>query len=1080
MKNQIKKTNRSRWKSFYERNLSGFLQSLFVTMCLLISTSVFGQDRVTIKGIVTDSSREAVIGASIREKENGSNGTISDMDGKYTLTVASNATIIVSYLGLESQEIAVNGRTTIDVTLSESSTRLGEVVVTALGIKRETKALGYAMTEVKSDALTAGRESNVMAALSGKVAGIDVSGTSAGPSGSTRVLIRGNSQLTGTNLPLYVIDGVPMDNTQLGEVSGKWGEGYDFGDGLSSLNPDDIESVSVLKGASASALYGSRASNGVILITTKSGKSKQGLGIEFSSNISVVQLLSKFDDYQRVYGQGRNGMPPMTIADSQGTSSLAWGAKLDPNYDIMIYNGQYHPYTNIDDNILSFFRTGATLTNSLSLNGGGDRSTFRISLSDMRNNDIVPNSDMSRTTIMMRGDAQLSSKLTMEGRVNYTLEDVNNRPALADSPNNIGLSVIGLAPSFNQAWLGQDYKDEYGRYTDWNGGNIYRINPYWSTKEMSNVSTKSRLMGHVQLNYDFTPHLSLQGKAGTDTYEFKTTIYMPQYTPNYSTGQMSESLVSVSENNFEALLRYNNRFWEKLDFSAFLGGNIRTNNSKSFINTGKGEVDSSLESILNYTTYELAHSHYRKQVNSIYGAVNLGYGGYAYLDFTLRNDVSSSLHRDNRSYTYPSVSGSFVFSHFLNTTNDAFSFGKVRASWAKVGGDTDPYQLNLNYSLYPYTLNGNSLGQIGSSTIPNQYLKPTSTYSYEFGLDLRFWNERLNLDLTYYNQSTQDQIMGLPTSSATGYSFAMINAGEITNRGIEVAFTAIPIQTRDFEWSTTVNLAKNVNKVVSLHEDVANYELSAARWANAFIYANEGQAYGNIVGPAFNRDPDGNVIFKNGMPTYTESLEVLGNGTYDFTLGWGHSLHYKGITVGALFDMKWGADIYSMSSSIAHANGTALATLEGREGWYNSEEQRLAANVEVRDWTPTGGFVGKGVKEVVDVAGNVSYVENDVHVNPFDYWNSLQENTAEPFIYDASFIKLRELTISYALPAGTLKNTPFQSVSFSLFGRNLLTLYDSVKNIDSESNYNSSNGQGFEYGSLPSRRTFGFGLNVKF
>ena len=1080
MKKQITKTNRSRLKSFQEKILHGFLQSLLVMMCLFIGTPAFAQDRIAVKGIVTDSSKETVIGASIREKGNESNGTASDVDGKYTLTIAPNAIIIVSYLGLESQEIAVAGRTTVDVVLSESSTLLGEVVVTALGIKRETKALGYAVAEVKSDALTAGRENNVMAALSGKVAGIDISGTSAGPSGSTRVLIRGNSQLTGSNLPLYVIDGVPMDNTQLGEVSGKWGEGYDFGDGLSSLNSDDIESVSVLKGASASALYGSRASNGVVLITTKSGKSKQGLGIEFSSNVSMVKLLSKFDDYQRVYGQGRNGMPPMTIADSQGTSSLAWGAKLDPNYDIMIYNGQYKPYANIDDNILSFFRTGSTVTNSLSLNGGGDKSTFRVSLSDMRNNDIVPNSDMSRTTIMMRGDAQLSSKFTMEGRVNYTWENVNNRPALADSPNNIGLSVIGLAPNFNQSWLGQKYKDEYGRYTDWNGGNIYRINPYWSIKEMSNVSTKNRLMGHIQLNYALTPHLNLQGKAGTDTYEFKTTIYTPQYTPNYSSGQMSESLVSVSENNFETLLRYNNRFWDVFDFSAFVGGNIRINDSKSFVNTGKGEVDSSLESILNYTTYELAHSHYRKQVNSTYGAVNLGYGGYAYLDFTLRNDISSSLHRDNRSYTYPSVSGSFIFSNFFNLTNDVFSFGKVRASWAKVGGDTDPYQLNLNYSLYPYTLNGNSLGQIGSSIIPNQYLKPTSTYSHEFGLDLRFWNERLKLDFTYYNQSTQDQIMSLPTSSATGYSFAMINAGEITNKGIEVAFTAIPVQTKDFEWSTTVNLAKNTNKVVSLHEDVADYELSAARSANAFIYASEGQAYGNIVGRGFNRDPNGNVIFKNGMPTYTESVQVLGNGTYDFTLGWGHSFSYKGVTVGALFDMKWGADIYSMSSSIAHVNGTAKATLEGREGWYNSEEQRLAANVEVKDWTPTGGFIGKGVKEVIDAAGNVSYVENDVCVNPFDYWNNLLDNTAEPFIYDASFIKLRELNVSYALPAKILHKTPFQSVSFSLFGRNLFMLSNNVKNIDPESNYNSSNGQGFEYGSLPSRRTFGFGLNVKF
>ena len=1064
MKNEIKRT----------------LQSLFVMGCLFISASVIAQDKITVKGIISESSSEPIIGATILEKGNTGNGTTSDLEGNYTLTVSPDAIIVISYLGMETQEIAVNGGTKIDAVLSESSTDLTEVVVTALGIKRETKALGYAIAEVKSDALTAGRENNVMAALSGKVAGIDISSTSAGPSGSTRVLIRGNSQLTGSNLPLYVIDGVPMDNTQLGEVSGKWGEGYDFGDGLSSLNPDDIESVSVLKGASASALYGARASNGVVMITTKSGKNRNGLGIEFSSNVSIVKLLSEFDDYQRVYGQGRSGMPPMTLADSQGTSALAWGAKLDPNYDIMIYNGKYKPYANVDNNILSFFRTGSTLTNALALNGGNEKANFRVSLSDMRNNDIVPNSDMSRTTIMMRGDAKLSEKLSMEGRVNYSLEKVNNRPALADSPNNIGLAVIGLAPNFDQSWLGQGYKDNYGRYTDWNGGNIYRINPYWSINEMSNISYKNRIMGHVQLNYDFTPHLSIQGKASTDTYEFKTSIYTPTSTPNYDNGHMSESLVNVAENNFEAMLKYNNRFGEKFDLNTFIGSSIWTNKSKSFTNIGKGEVDNSLKSILNYTNYELAHYFVRKQVNSVYGAVNLGYDGYAYLDFTLRNDVSSTLHPDYRSYLYPSLSGSFIFTNFFNIKSKALSFGKVRASWAKVGGDTDPYGLNLNYSLYPYTLNDMPLGQVGLPWIPNMFLKPTSNYSYETGLDVRSLNDRIKLDVSYYFLSSKNQIMSLPTSSTTGYTSARINAGEITNKGIEVALTVVPVQTKDFEWSSTVNLAKNINKVVSLHEDVADYELSAARWANAFIYASEGQAYGNIVGRAFKRDPEGNVIFRNGMPTYTESVEVLGNGTYDFTLGWGHSFNYKGITLGVLFDMKWGADIYSMSSAMAHMNGTANATLEGREGWYNSEEQRWAANVESKDWTPTGGFVGNGVKEVIDAAGNISYVPNDVYVNPFDYWSNLLDNTAEPFIYDASFIKLRELNLSYALPPSTLRKTPFQAVSFSFFGRNLLTLYDSVKNIDPESNYNSSNGQGFEYGSLPSRRTFGFGINVKF
>lgn len=1036
-------------------------------------------ENVTVEGKVTDKrTGETLIGVTVLVKNKPTLATMTDMDGYYKLTVPENSTLVFQYIGYSKQEIVLKNQKqqVVDIILSEDDVMLQDVVVTALGIKRETKALGYAVAEVKSDALTAGREDNVMAALSGKVAGVDIASTSAGPSGSTRVLIRGNSQLSGSNLPLYVIDGVPMDNTQLGQAD-KWG-GYDFGDGLSSINPEDIESVSVLKGASASALYGSRASNGVILITTKSGKGKKGIGIEFSSNVSIVSTLSKFDDYQREYGQGRNGVPPFTASDAASTTAQAWGAKLDPNMNTLIYNGQYKPYGNVENNVLSFLRTGSTFTNSISLNGGGEKATFRASVSDMRNNDIVPNSNMARTTFMLRGEAKLGNNLTVEGRVNYSLEKVKNRPALSDSPNNVGLSVIGLAPNFDQRWLNEGYKDEYGRYVDWNGGNIYRINPYWSINEMSNVSHKNRLMGHLQLNYQITPKINVQGKVGTDTYEFKITDFVPVTTPYATQGQMSESLVNVYEHNFEGLVRYTDKF-DKLDVSAFVGGNIRMNRSKSFINTGVGEVITDLRSILNYTNYSLTHTYYRKQVNSLYGAVNLGWDNFAYLDFTIRNDISSSLHRDNRSYIYPSVSGSFVFSSLFDLSNTPISFGKVRASWAKVGGDTDPYMLDLNYGLLSYTLNGTPLGQIQSTVVPNKLLKPTSTYSYEFGTDIRLWQDRLNFDFGYYHQSTIDQILNLPTSLATGYGAAIINAGEIINKGIEVAVTAVPVRTKDFEWSTTINLAKNTNEIVSLHEEVADYELSAARWANAYIYATEGQPYGVIVGRAFNRSPEGDVIFKNGMPTYTEELKILGNGTYDFTLGWGHSFSYKGISMSALFDMKWGADIYSMSSLMSHQNGTSKATLDGRAGWYQSEEARKAGNVDSKLWTPTGGYVGQGVVNV-GTAENPVYEPNTVMVDPQAYWRSVTDNTAEPFIYDASFIKLRELNISYSLPSKLLTNTPFEAVSFSAYGRNLFTIYSKVKNIDPESNYNSSNGQGFEYGSLPSRRTFGFGINVKF
>jgi TonB-linked SusC/RagA family outer membrane protein len=1050
-------------------------KSFFLSMLLFIPIVVFAQKNQQISGVVKTQDNEPVIGASI--KEVGSNrGVITDAHGNFNLTLSQdNASLYISYIGLSPQEVKVNNKTFIEVFLKDSDIMLDEVVVTALGIKRESRALGYAVSEVKGEDLTSGRETNIMSALSGKVAGVDISTTSAGPSGSTRVIIRGNSELSGDNMPLYVVDGVVMDNTQLGEADRNGG--YDYGDGLSAISSDDIESISVLKGASASALYGSRATHGVVLITTKSGIKRTGIGVEFSSNISTTHLLSQFDDYQRSYGQGRNGEPPLDMSTAQQTTQTSWGAKLNPDITTYIYNGKLKTYENIPNNILSFFRTGSVITNSLSFSGGNDVSNFRVSLSDMRNFDIVPNSDMNRTSFMVRGNSQLGSKLTIESRVNYTIENVNNRPALSDSPNNIGNSIIGIAPNFHQEWLSENYIDEYGRYVDWNGGNIYRMNPYWVINEMSNTSRKNRVLGYLQLNYKLAPFLDIQVKGGTDFYGFEASLYSPRYTPTAANGEMQVKQSNVSESNVEALVRFNKRI-NKFNISAFAGGNIRYNERKTYENNGTDEVQAGIRSILNYVEKTLTYLYTRKQVNSLYGAVNLAYNDYAYIDFTLRNDVSSTLAPQYRSYIYPSVSGSFIFSKFFEIENTFLSFGKLRASWAQVGGDTSPYLLDLSYGLYDYSFQGIPLGQIKSTTIPNLYLKPTTTRSYEFGADLRFFKGRITLDAGYYKQSTTDQILSLSTSSAAGYGRAMINAGEIVNHGIEVSFSADIIKKKNFNWNTTVNLARNKNKVVSLHPDVKNYQLAAARWADAFIYAAEGEAYGVIVGKGFKRDEKGNVIFENGLPTYEDNVKILGNGTYDFTMGLRQSLHYKRFSLSVLFDLKWGADIYSMSTRLAHANGTSRNTLEGREAWYASEEQRKAANAAVAGWTATGGYVGEGVKNIGS-SDEPIYVKNDVYVDPQTYWQNVTTNTAEPFIYDASYIKLRELNLSYSLPARVLAKTPFVSVSLTFYGRNLLILYDSVKNIDPESNYNSGNGQGFEYGSLPSRRNIGFGLSVK-
>jgi len=1036
-------------------------------------------NKVNVRGMVKDETGEPLLGASVAEKGT-TDAVITDLDGNFSLRVSPNATLVFTYLGFKTQEIALNGRSSINVTLIENTKLLQEVVVTALGIKRDAKALGYSVSEVKSDALTAGRSDNAINALSGKMAGVDISTGSGGPSGSTRVVIRGISQLTGNNQPLYVIDGVPMDNTQLGSA-GSTG-GYDLGDGLSSINPDDIESMSVLKGASASALYGSRASNGVILITTKSGQKQKGLGVDLSLNVTGVKILSNFNDYQREYGQGTSGVPPYLFSNAQTSTQSAWGAKLDPNLTFPIFNGEMKTYSNRNDNILSFFRTGVTFNNSVAVSNSNDKGNFRVSISDMRNKDIVPKSDMYRTTVMLKGDYNITPDLYVEARGNYSREKVNNRPALSDYPNNIGNSIIGIAPNFDQKWLSEGYKDEFGRYAPWNG-NQWRLNPYWVINEMQNKSSKERTMGHIMASYKILPCLSVQGRVGIDDYKFRFTDFIPRYTDGKLPGEMTETSTSVSEINYEGMIRYNQRFWEdKLDVSAFIGANMMQYRMETISNRGVDQSLPDVKSIRNYNQYDRPnYTNLKKDVNSVFGSVSLGYKNFLYGEFTLRNDWSSTLHKNNNSYMYPSVSGSLIFSELVDLSSIGVSFGKLRASWAKVGGDTRPYMVFNAYGLMDFTIGGNSLGTIASDVLPNQYLKPTSTYSHEVGLDLRFLNDRLNFDFTYYSGSTKDQIMDLPLTSSTGYTAAIINTGEITNKGIELAVTAIPVRLKDFEWMMNVNLARNVNKMKELHEDVKIYTITKATWAGASVVAMEGERFGSIIGKKFARNENGEIIFReDGMPTFENEVSVLGNGNHDFTLGIGNTFRYKDFSLGVLFDMKFGADLYSMSYRMAHYNGTSKNTLEGRREWNDSEEARRYANATVDSWTPTGGYVGKGVVKVEDDKGNVTWRPNDTPVDPQAYWRLVADNTPEPFIFDASYIKLREINLTYNFPEKLLSKTPIRGLSLSAYGRNLFILHSKLKNIDPESNYNNGNGQGLEYGSLPSRRTFGFGVNVKF
>lgn len=1061
-------------------NTNKFLAFLIALVLVLMSTGfdALAQNGFSVNGKIVDDSGTAVIGASVIEKGTG-NGAITDIDGTYSIRVSSsNAVLEVACLGMISQEISLAGRSVVNVTLLPDSQILEGVIVTALGIKRDEKALGYAISALDNDELTAGHEQNVMSAMMGKVAGVDITTTSAGPTGSTRILIRGNSQLSGSNLPLFVIDGVPVDNSAIGEEPGKWG-GYDYGDVMSSLNPDDIENISVLKGPSASALYGSSASNGVIMITTKSANKQERLGIEVASSVALVNVLTQFDDYQRVYGMGRDGEAPVDFVTAQGVSQTAWGGKLDPSLKTYIYNGEMKDYGNKNNNILSFFQTGVTFTNSVAMSQSDENSSFRLSVSDMRSSDIVPNSTLTRTSLFFKGTQKFGKKLTAEVSATYTMEDVVNRPALGDASNNIGNAIIGIAPNFDQRWLASKYMDDNHNYYDWNG-NSYRFNPYWVINEMQNKSGKNRLIGQAKVTWDIIDGLKLSARGGLDTYNFNAFEYTPISTPRTESGSILQRTNIMSQTNLEAMLSYSKNIG-KLDINAFVGGNLMQYENDVLTITAKNHVAADVIDISGFELKENSHSLARKEIRSLFGQASFGWNNIYYLDATIRNDVSSTLAPDKRSYWYPSVSGSAILSNMFNHGN-WLSFAKLRASWANVGGDTSPYQLSLLYGLKTFTLNNKSLGTATlSGSIPNYSIKPTSTDSWEVGTDLRFFGERLTLDLTLYKQNTTDQIMSMPVSVATGRKRALINAGEIENKGIEITFGGTPVQTKDFGWDITATYSHNVNMVKSLHEQVPDYELAAARWANAFIYALAGQPYGAIMGKKVMRAPDGSLLLDDkGMPQFEENVSVLGNGNYDHIIGLTNTFTYKGLKLSAVIDAKFGADVYSMSTMMSYVNGTAKETLQGREEWYASEQQRKSQNISSDDWTPTGGYVAKGVQLGPVIDGVQTYIDNTVPVNPQLYWQAFQENSPEIFIKDASYVKLREVSLSYRIPARLTNKLKLESVSLSAYGRNLAILYKNINNIDPESTYNNGNGKGFEYGSLPSRRTYGFGINVKF
>lgn len=1024
-------------------------------------------DGITVKGNISDVSGP-LIGVSVIVVGT-TNGTITDMDGNFTLECNAGDELEISYIGYNT--IRVKAQSNMQITLEESSTELEEVVVTALGIKRDRKALGYGLSEVKGEELTKAKETNVINSLAGKVAGLVVSNTAGGASGSTRVMLRGTTELTGNNQPLYVVDGVPLDNTNFGSA-GEQG-GYDLGDGISAINPDDIETMTVLKGPAASALYGSRASHGVILITTKKAEQEK-VSVEYNGSFTVDTQLAKWDDVQEIYGMGDNGQYQL---DASSGTNQSWGVKADM-IDKTYFDGSVHPFLIYPNNTSSFFRTGLTAQNTAVLSVNTGKTGVRFSFTDMRNKDILPNTNMSRDNFNLRVNTS-AGPIDFDFSANYTRENVKNRPALGSSQSNVGKNLMTLANTYNIEWL-KNYQNADGTYANWNGNDQYNRNPYWDLYKNENKSVKDVFRFTAKAIYNIDKHLKIQGTLGTDINNMNFDDFIARSTPGVLPGKLTNSIFNNRTLNAEILALYNNN-WGSFDLNATLGGNIFKVDNKTTVITGTDQQMDGVVSIINYAEQNVQPSTYKKQINSLYASASLGYRSTYYLEGTVRGDRSSTLPSSNNTYIYPSVSGSIVFTNFIKNSNikNVFSFGKVRASWAKVGSDTDPYQLALNYATGKYSYPGFTIGMINNYTQPNSDLKPTMTSSYELGAELKFFNGRLGIDLTYYNSTSKDQIISLASSAPSGYQSRLINAGKIQNKGIELAINGRVLQIKDFAWDAGFNFSKNSNKVLELVEGMDFFQLADASWAGVSVGAEVGKDYGSILGTDFKRNENGDILIdKNtGLPLYDENLKTLGNSTWDWTGGFYSTFTYKNFHLYAAFDIKMGADLYSFSMRSAYLTGKATGTLPGREEWYRSEEARKAAGMTEEQWRTAGKCEGLIVDGVVD-NGDGTYSKNTYAVNPQNYWKSVAEKAPALFIYDNSYIKCREITFGYTFPSSMLGKF-VKSLSLSFVARNPFIVWKNIPNIDPDSNYNTS-GMGLEYGSLPSRRSYGFNINVKF
>lgn len=1055
---------------------------IFTTLWVLCLTCKlgFGQDMV-LSGTVKDVQGSPMPGVAVLIKGT-TLGVVTQNDGTYSLSMGQadkDAVLVFSFLGFKTQELKWNGKTVIDVTLEEERQELEGVVVTALGIKREEKGLGYSTQTVTEKMMSDATPTNWASALVGKVAGANILSTSSGPISSARITLRGDASLNiDGNNALIVLDGVPLNSQMTGDGSNSYGAGgggdvpVDYGNGIADINPNDIASIQVLKGATAAALYGSRAANGVMLVTTKSGvnKKKKYLGVTFNSNSSFDRVLH-WPEFQEEYGQGdlktnASGKLYYSYGDSEdgaasGNVALSFGPKLDGS---LYY--QYDPETQQMGTVRTpwvkrnhrkaFWQTGYTLVNSIAIDGSSEKSAVRLSLTYTKNEWIMPNTGFNRIAVSGSFQNQVTDKLRVSAKVNYVKRQSDNLPATGYNNSSIPYFMILTNPSVDVRWYQQRWvKGKEGReilrpFSPW------LDNPYVIAYECLNPMEKHGVVATDSIIYEFSPKWELMIRSGIDLSFDTREMIRPYGLKNFPKGYYQQQDVFSYENNTDVLLTYRNQLSNSFNLSVSVGANRMDNKYKMQQAYVKDLITPGVYKLSNGVAAPITtFTERNKRVNSVYGTATLSYANKIFLDVTGRNDWSSTLPSGNNSFFYPSVSTSFILSDLLRLP-EQISFAKLRASWAQVGNDTAPYKTAKYYNTSAFPGSASV-----SPTLYNARFKPEISNSIEVGLDWRMFKQRFGLDLAFYNNITRNQILDVPMDQTTGYTKATMNSGKVRNRGIELQLDGTPVKTKNFTWNSTFTWAKNYNKVLSLAAGLTDGQTIAyTGGTNCALIAKVGGSIGDIYGYKLKRAPDGQVVWKDGITARTTEFEYVGNAYPAWKAGFSNEFSYKNFRVSILFDGQWGGIVYSQTHHKMTEHGTLKHTLKYREN----------PNFEV---------VGEGM--MLDERGQ--YVPNNVPISVSkyyaDYWRRANVETNS---FDASFLKLREARIEYTIPSAGLNKIGIERLTLALYGRNLAMWTKDFPVYDPEvaTLNNGTIVPGSEMGQLPSTRTMGFNLTLKF